>query len=214
MSIHEMRKSYSMAGLAKSDVDADPMVQFQRWFEEAQQPDLPDWMEVNAMTLATADTEGKVTSRIVLLKGIEDGHFCFYTNYESEKGQQIAANPQVSLCFLWGHLQRQVRIEGNAKQSLRSKSVDYFHSRPRESQLGAHVSRQSSVIDSSQSLNEQFKALESEYNQQEIPCPDHWGGYEVEPTRVEFWQGRPGRLHDRICYRRDGEQWQLSRLSP
>jgi len=214
MSIHEMRKSYSMAGLAKSDVDADPMVQFQRWFEEAQQPDLPDWMEVNAMTLATADTEGKVTSRIVLLKGIEDGHFCFYTNYESEKGQQIAANPQVSLCFLWGHLQRQVRIEGNAKQSLRSKSVDYFHSRPRESQLGAHVSRQSSVIDSSQSLNEQFKALESEYNQQEIPCPDHWGGYEVEPTRVEFWQGRPGRLHDRICYRRDGEHWQLLRLSP
>ena len=214
MSLHEMRKSYSMAGLAKSDVDADPMVQFQRWFEEAQQPDLPDWMEVNAMTLATADTEGKVTSRIVLLKGIEGGRLCFYTNYESEKGQQIAANPQVSLCFLWGHLQRQVRIEGIAKQSERSKSVDYFHSRPRESQLGAHVSRQSSVIDSSQSLKEQFTALESEYNQQEIPCPDHWGGYEVEPTRVEFWQGRPGRLHDRICYRRDGEQWQLSRLSP
>ncbi len=214
MSLHEMRKSYSMAGLAKSDVDADPMVQFQRWFEEAQQPDLPDWMEVNAMTLATADTEGNVTARIVLLKGIEGGRLCFYTNYESDKGQQIAANPQVSLCFLWGHLQRQVRIEGIAKQSERSKSVDYFHSRPRESQLGAHVSRQSSVINSSQSLQEQFTALESEYNQQEIPCPDHWGGYEVEPTRVEFWQGRPGRLHDRICYRRDGEQWQLSRLSP
>ncbi|MGI9466839.1 MAG: pyridoxamine 5'-phosphate oxidase [Rubripirellula sp.] len=214
MSIHEMRKSYTLAGLAKSDVDADPMVQFQSWFEEAQQPDLPDWMEVNAMTLATADTEGKVTSRIVLLKGIEDGRLCFYTNYKSEKGQQIAANPQVSLCFLWGHLQRQVRIEGIANQSDRSKSVDYFHSRPRESQLGAHVSRQSSVIDSSQTLNEKFSVLESKYNQQEIPCPDHWGGYEVEPTRFEFWQGRPGRLHDRISYRRDGEQWQLSRLSP
>ncbi len=214
MSIHEMRKSYTLAGLAKSDVDADPMVQFQSWFEEAQQPDLPDWMEVNAMTLATADTEGKVTSRIVLLKGIEGGRLCFYTNYESEKGKQIAENPHVSLCFLWGHLQRQVRIQGIARKSDRSKSVHYFHSRPRESQLGAHVSRQSSVIDSSQTLNEQFSVLESKYNQQEIPCPDHWGGYEVEPTRFEFWQGRPGRLHDRISYRRDGEQWQLSRLSP
>ncbi|MAI30605.1 MAG: pyridoxamine 5'-phosphate oxidase [Rubripirellula sp.] len=214
MSIHEMRKSYSMAGLAKRDVDADPMVQFQRWFEEAQQPDLPDWMEVNAMTLATADTEGKVTSRIVLLKGIEGGRLCFYTNYESEKGKQIAENPHVSLCFLWGHLQRQVRIQGIARKSDRSKSVHYFHSRPRESQLGAHVSRQSSVIDSGRVLEEQFTALESKYDQQEIPCPDHWGGYEVQPTTFEFWQGRPGRLHDRICYRWDAEQWQLLRLSP
>jgi pyridoxamine 5'-phosphate oxidase len=214
MSIHEMRKTYSMAGLAKSDVNSDPMVQFQRWFDEAQQPDLPDWMEINAMTLATADSEGKVTSRIVLLKGLEGGRLCFYTNYESEKGKQIAENPNVSLCFLWGHLQRQVRIEGNAMKSDRGKSVDYFHSRPRESQLGAHVSRQSSVIDSSRTLQEQFGALESKYHQQQIPCPDHWGGYEVQPTRFEFWQGRPGRLHDRICYRQDGEQWQLSRLSP
>ena len=214
MSIHEMRKTYSMAGLAKSDVNSDPMVQFQRWFDEAQQPDLPDWMEINAMTLATADSEGKVTSRIVLLKGLEGGRLCFYTNYASEKGKQIAENPNVSLCFLWGHLQRQVRIEGNAMKADRGKSVDYFHSRPRESQLGAHVSRQSSVIDSSRTLQEQFAALESKYHQQEIPCPDHWGGYEVQPTRFEFWQGRPGRLHDRICYRQDGEQWQLSRLSP
>ena len=214
MSIHEMRKTYSMAGLAKSDFDADPVVQFKRWFEEAQQPDLPDWMEINAMTLSTAATTGKVTSRIVLLKGIEDGRLCFYTNYESEKGQQIVENPQVSLCFLWGHLQRQVRVEGCASQSDRSKSVDYFHTRPRESQLGAHVSRQSSVIDSRQTLKDQFTALESKYKDQEIPCPDHWGGYEVQPTRFEFWQGRPGRLHDRICYLWDGDQWQLSRRSP
>ncbi|MCH2180345.1 MAG: pyridoxamine 5'-phosphate oxidase [Mariniblastus sp.] len=214
MSLHEMRKSYSMAGLTKSDVDADPVVQFQRWFKEAQQPDLPDWVEVNAMTLATADPQGKVTSRIVLLKGIEGGRFCFYSNYESEKGQQIAANPHVSLCFFWGHLQRQVRIEGSAKLSDRNKSVDYFHSRPRESQLGAYVSQQSSVIDSRQLLQEKYTELESEYHQQEIPCPDQWGGYEVEPTRFEFWQGRPGRLHDRVCYRRDRELWTLSRLSP
>jgi len=214
MSIHEMRKCYSMSGLAKCDVDSDPMVQFQCWFEEAQQPDLPDWMEINAMTLATADAEGKVTSRVVLLKGIKEGRLCFYTNYESEKGQQMAENPQVSLCFLWGHLQRQVRIEGTVMKSDRSKSIEYFQSRPRESQLGAHVSRQSSVIDSSRALQEQFSALELKYDQQEIPCPDHWGGYEVQPTRFEFWQGRPGRLHDRICYRQAGEQWQLSRLSP
>ena len=214
MSIHEMRKTYTMSGLSMSDVDHDPMVQFRRWFEEASQPDLPDWMEINAMNLATSDAQGKVTSRIVLLKGIEGGSLCFYTNYESEKGQQMAENPQVSLCFLWGHLQRQVRIEGNVTKSERRKSMEYFHTRPRESQLGAHVSQQSSVIDSSRTLQEQFTALESKYNQQEIPCPDHWGGYEVQPTRFEFWQGRPGRLHDRICYRVDGERWQVSRLSP
>ena len=214
MSIQEMRKTYTMSGLSKSDVDHDPMVQFQRWFEEANQPDLPDWMEINAMTLATADAQGRVTSRIVLLKGIEDGRLCFYTNYESEKGQQMAENPEVALCFLWGHLQRQVRIEGKVTKSERGKSIDYFHSRPRESQLGALVSQQSSVIESGRTLQEQFTALESKYKQQEIPCPNHWGGYEVQPTRFEFWQGRPGRLHDRICYRVDGEQWQLSRLSP
>ena len=166
------------------------------------------------MTLATADSQGNVTSRIVLLKGLEDGRLCFYTNYGSEKGQQMAENPQVALCFFWGHLQRQVRIEGKVTKSERGKSIDYFHTRPRESQLGAHVSQQSSVIDSSRTLQEQFTALESKYHQQEIPCPNHWGGYEVQPTTFEFWQGRPGRLHDRICYRVDGKQWRLSRLSP
>jgi len=214
MSIHEMRKTYSMAGLSKKDTDSDPMVQFQRWFEEASQPDLPDWVEVNAMTLSTADAEGRVTSRVVLLKGIDGGRLCFYTNYESEKGQQMELNPQVSLCFFWGHLQRQVQIEGTVTKSDRGQSADYFHSRPRESQLGAHVSQQSSVIDSRRSLQDEFTALVSRYEGQEIPCPDHWGGYDVQPTRFEFWQGRPGRLHDRICYHNTGDQWQRVRLSP
>jgi pyridoxamine 5'-phosphate oxidase len=214
MSIHEMRKTYSMAGLSKKDVAPDPMLQFQRWFEEAMQPDLPDWVEVNAMTLSTADAEGMVTSRVVLLKGIEGGRLCFYTNYDSTKGQQMALNPQVSLCFLWGHLQRQVRIEGTVTKSDRGQSSNYFRSRPRDSQLGAHVSQQSSVINSYGSLQDEFTALASRYEGQEIPCPDHWGGYDVQPNRFEFWQGRPGRLHDRICYRNTGDQWQVVRLSP
>ena len=214
MSIHEMRKTYSMAGLSKKDVAPDPMLQFQRWFEEAMQPDLPDWVEVNAMTLSTADAGGMVTSRVVLLKGIEGGRLCFYTNYDSTKGQQMALNPQVSLCFLWGHLQRQVRIEGTVTKSDRGQSSNYFRSRPRDSQLGAHVSQQSSVINSYGSLQDEFTALASRYEGQEIPCPDHWGGYDVQPNRFEFWQGRPGRLHDRICYRNTGDQWQVVRLSP
>ena len=214
MSIHEMRKTYSMAGLSKKDVVPDPMVQFQRWFEEAMQPDLPAWVEVNAMTLSTADAEGMVTSRVVLLKGIEGGRLCFYTNYDSKKGQQMALNPQVSLCFLWGHLQRQVRIEGTVTKSDRGQSSNYFRSRPRDSQLGAHVSQQSSVINSYGSLQDEFTALALRYEGQEIPCPDHWGGYDVQPNRFEFWQGRPGRLHDRICYRNTGDQWQVVRLSP
>ena len=214
MSIHQMRKTYSMAGLSIEDADSDPMVQFQRWFTEAIQPDLPDWFEVNAMTLSTADAEGRVTSRVVLLKGIDGGRLCFYTNYDSEKGQQMELNPQVSLCFLWGHLQRQVRIEGTVTKSDRVQSSDYFHSRPRESQLGAYVSQQSSVVDSSRSLQDQYAVLASRYEGQEIPCPDDWGGYDVQPTRFEFWQGRPGRLHDRICYRKMDAQWQRVRLSP
>ena len=214
MSIQEMRKTYSMSGLSKSEIDLDPVIQFQQWFEQAQQPDLPDWVEVNAMTLSTADLKGNVTSRIVLLKGIEDGRLCFYTNYHSQKGRQIHDNPQVSLCFLWAHLQRQVRIEGTVTKSERSKSADYFRTRPRESQLGAHVSQQSSIVDSSQTLQNRFVELQTEYEQAEIPCPEHWGGYEVQPNRYEFWQGRPGRLHDRICYQLVEDQWQISRLAP
>lgn len=214
MSIQEMRKTYSMAGFSEKDAVSDPLVQFKNWFDQAQQPDLPDWVEVNAMTLSTADDSGCVTSRIVLLKGIESGRLCFFTNYGSTKAKQMLANPQVSLCFFWPHLQRQVRIEGSVEKTDRAKSEAYFHSRPRDSQLGAHVSAQSSQIESrdqmEQSMDEQIK----KYSDRVVPCPENWGGYEVEPTRFEFWQGRPSRLHDRVRYELHDSQWKIVRLSP
>lgn len=214
MSIEQMRKNYSMAGLRKEDVNADPLVQFKTWFDQAQQPDLPEWMEVNAMTLSTSDSAGGVTSRIVLLKGLEDENLVFYTNYESSKGEQLAENARASLCFFWPHLQRQVRVEGTVEKTSREQSEQYFQSRPRGSQLGAHVSRQSTEIESRTLLEQRLHELEEKYADQSIPCPEGWGGYQLTPTRFEFWQGRPSRLHDRICYVREADGWKIVRLSP
>lgn len=215
MSIQHMRKTYTLGGLLEKDIDPDPLVQFQRWFHEANQPDLPDWFEVNAMTLSTADRSGRVSSRIVLLKGVdESGKLMFFTNYHSEKGEQIDRNAHVSLCFLWPHLQRQVRIEGIASKTSREQSEAYFQSRPRDSQIGAHVSSQSSVIPGREVLEQGFREVEAKYGDGEVACPEDWGGYEVKPERIEFWQGRPGRLHDRICYRRQPEGWEIVRLAP
>ena len=214
MSISDLRKSYGLSGLDSSDVDADPMVQFRRWFQEARQPDLPSWFEVNAMTLSTGDEEGGITSRIVLLKGIEDGRLRFFTNYDSLKARQLANHAKVSLCFFWPHCERQVRVEGTVDKTSREVSAEYFRSRPRESQLGAHVSCQSTVIDGRETLQTRMDQLEKEFANREVPCPDNWGGYEVTPIMLEFWQGRPSRLHDRIRYRRDGDQWIIERVSP
>ncbi len=215
MTIHQMRKVYEMNGLCEKDIDPDPLVQFRRWFEEARQVDIPDWLEVNAMTLSTACLSGGVASRTVLLKGIADGRLFFYTNYDSDKGQQIAANPAVAMCIFWPHVQRQVRVEGIAGKADRQNSRDYFQSRPRDSQLGAHVSLQSAVVEDREVLERRMDQLRVEFADQPVPCPDGWGGYEVKPRRFEFWQGRPSRLHDRICYRMgDDGCWKIERLSP
>lgn len=215
MSLEGMRKSYLLAGLDESHVDLDPLVEFRRWFQAAQQADPPHWLEVNAMTLATADRQGRVSSRIVLLKSVEAEGFTFFTNYQSAKGQQIQANAHVSLCFYWPHLERQTRIDGMASRVGTETSDRYFASRPRGSQLGAWVSEQSQPVASRQELEAALQALEAKYGDGPIPRPPHWGGYLVRPDKIEFWQGRPNRLHDRIQYRRAADQsWSIHRLSP
>lgn len=214
MNLEQMRQNYALAGLRKRDMASDPLVQFDSWLQEALQGDLPDWLEVNVMTLATSDSAGKVSSRIVLLKGVKDNKFWFYTNYDSDKGQEIAANPQVSLCIHWPHIQRQVRIDGMAQKSSRQQSVDYFHSRPRESQLGAVASAQSQVIENREVLEAAVDQAAKRYENETVPCPDNWGGYGVTPITIEFWQGRTSRLHDRLKYVFENNQWTLHRLSP
>jgi len=214
MSLDEMRKNYCQAGLDVSDVSTDPMEQFDRWFRESQASDLPDWMEVNAATLSTASLDGSVSSRIVLLKGMEEGQFVFYTNYKSLKGTQLEENSNASLCFFWPHQERQVRVRGTAARISRERSEQYFHSRPRESQLGAWASQQSRAIGSREELLTRFAQLEAEYKDQTIPLPDHWGGFAITPSEIEFWQGRPGRMHDRLRYSNSETGWHLQRLCP
>ena len=172
-------------------------------------------MESNAMTLSTVGSDGRVTSRVVLLKGIEDRGLVFYTNYDSQKGQQMADNPNVALNFYWGQLSRQVRVEGTVEKVSREKSAEYFQVRPRKSQIGAAVSSQSRGIDSRESLEKLFAEFESEHEGQDIPLPDNWGGYLVVPTYLEFWQGRRSRLHDRVIYQKDSDGvWLIKRLQP
>lgn len=214
LSIDQMRKNYTLGGLLEKDTQDDPVVQFQIWFEQSS-TNVPEWFEPNAMTLSTSTPGGDVTSRIVLLKGIEQKKFLFYTNYESAKGDQMRANPKVSLCFYWPHLQRQIRIEGTVEKVPREMSREYFHSRPRDSQLGAHVSQQSSVIASRDVLEKTMADLSAKYPEgTKIPLPDNWGGYAVTPKTFEFWQGRTSRLHDRLVYEANGSDWTIKRLSP
>ena len=214
MNLEQMRQNYALGGLRKRDMASDPMVQFDFWLKEALQDDLPDWFEVNAMTLSTSDTTGKVSSRIVLLKGVQDNKFWFYTNYDSDKGQQMAANEHVSLCLHWPHLQRQVRIDGTVEKSTREQSVEYFHSRPRDSQLGAVASSQSRIVENRDVLESAMSEAAKEYGDGTVACPKNWGGYGVTPDAIEFWQGRASRLHDRMKYSRENNQWTLHRLSP
>ncbi|ATP56677.1 pyridoxamine 5'-phosphate oxidase [Pedobacter ginsengisoli] len=209
--IQNLRQDYRSASLSENDVDSNPILQFKKWFQDAVNSQL---YEPNVMTLATSDRFGKPTARIVLLKGIDEDGFVFYTNYESKKGHDIVENPQAALVFFWPELERQVRIEGMVSKVSEEVSSEYFHSRPVGSQIGAMASPQSEVIIGRELLERKVEQLTTQYAGQEIPRPLHWGGYLVEPTHVEFWQGRPSRLHDRIIYDFVEGSWIINRLAP
>jgi pyridoxamine 5'-phosphate oxidase len=211
MTVSDLRREYSLAGLIERDLDADPIRQFNRWFEQALAANV---VEVNAMTLATATPDGRPSARIVLLKGVDERGFTFFTNYDSRKGRELAANPVAALVCYWAELERQVRIEGVVEKVTPEESDAYHRSRPRGSQFGAWCSFQSEVIAGRAVLEERLKELEEKFRDQDVPRPPHWGGYRLRPDVVEFWQGRPNRLHDRIRYRRTDGGWIIERVSP
>jgi pyridoxamine 5'-phosphate oxidase len=214
MSIADMREEYRRASLDVADVDVDPMNQFARWFAEANAARETVWFEPNAMTLATAAPDGTPSARIMLLKDFSARGFSFFTNYASRKGMELDANPRAALVFHWAPLERQVRVEGTISRLSREESLAYHRTRPRASQIGALLSRQSQVVPSRADLQTRFAQLEAEHAGRDIPLPDTWGGYLLTPTALEFWQGRPSRLHDRIRYRQENDAWVIERLSP
>ncbi|CAB3775811.1 Pyridoxine/pyridoxamine 5'-phosphate oxidase [Paraburkholderia caffeinitolerans] len=209
-SLADLRKNYSLGSLDASDVDPDPIRQFQTWFSQALDAKLP---EPNAMTVATVDQEGRPAARILLIKGVDERGFVFFTNYESRKGHELANNPHAALLFHWIELERQVRIEGRVEKTSDAESDAYFHSRPLGSRIGAWASEQSAVIGSRAELEAREREISAQYGEQP-PRPPHWGGYRLVPSAVEFWQGRPSRLHDRIRYTRDNATWRIERLAP
>jgi pyridoxamine 5'-phosphate oxidase len=215
MAIDKMRRSYISGGLDVADAAANPVDQFTLWFDDSVSHSPGDWFEANAMNLATSDGRGHVTSRIVLLKGFDDGCPMFFTNYESEKGRQLAMDARAAVCFYWPHRERQVRIEGAVEMVSDEISDRYFHSRPRGSQLGAAASPQSQVVPDRQFLQQRLDSLEAQYGTGEIPRPANWGGYRLRPRKFEFWQGRENRLHDRIVYAVTATgRWDRCRVSP
>lgn len=211
MNLADFRKEYSDRGLRREEMNADPVAQFSTWFSHATELGLH---EPNAMTLATVDESGMPWQRTVLLKYFDAEGFVFYTNYQSQKAKQIALNPKVSLLFPWISLERQVIIQGVATKVSTAESLKYFSSRPRDSQIGAWVSNQSEVITSRKFLLQKLSEIKEKFSHGEIPLPSFWGGYRVVPQRIEFWQGGPARLHDRMLYQRDNSDWKIVRLSP
>jgi pyridoxamine 5'-phosphate oxidase len=206
-----LRKEYRLHRLHEDEVDRDPFRQFSRWFDEATRA---GESEPNAMTLATATADGRPSARVVLLKGVDAGGFQFFTNTSSRKGDELAANPRAALVFFWPTLERQVRIEGRVEELSRAESAAYFAMRPRESRIGAWASQQSRFIPSREWLERAFEEAAERFGTDEVPLPDHWGGYRVVPDLIEFWQGRENRLHDRILYQRAADGWNIGRLSP
>lgn len=211
LNIADLRKEYKLRSLLETDVDPDPVKQFQQWWNEALMSDI---VEPNAMTLATSNKQGKPSARIVLLKGLSNDGFTFFTNYESRKGNELKENPFASLLFFWKELERQVRIEGSVTKTDEEKSTEYFLSRPGLSKIGAWSSAQSRVIQSRDDLEENVIKYQQQFSDGVIPRPPYWGGYVVKPTLIEFWQGRPSRLHDRLQYTFSNDRWIIERLAP
>ena len=235
MSIADVRREYNLAGLRRRDLSAEPIAQFKSWFDQARGARTSGRLlklltgfykallacfgegggDVTAMTLATADKQGRPSAREVLLKGVDERGFIFFTNYDSRKAQELAENPQAAVVFYWSELERQVCVAGDVSKLPEAESEAYFRSRPRGSRLAAWASKQSGVIRDRAELEEEWKQLEARYAGQEVPRPPYWGGYVLRPTRVEFWQGRPNRLHDRFRYTRQPDgRWSLERLAP
>ncbi len=211
MSIADIRKEYMRESLSEGDVELDPFLQFTRWWKEAVGSDIT---EVNAMTLATCNKEGMPSARTVLLKDYDKSGFVFFSNYESRKAKDIYENPQATLLFFWKELERQVRIEGRIEKVDATESDSYFHSRPEGSRIGAWASPQSRVVSSREVIEENVRRYQAAFEQAPILRPPHWGGYRVIPVHIEFWQGRPSRLHDRILYSLEAGGWMISRLAP
>jgi len=210
--LSDIRRDYSKMTLDTNAVDKDPIVQFEKWFQKAITSNVP---EPNALTLSTVSEDGRPSGRIVLLKGVERGRFVFYSNYQSQKGKELEKNPACGLTFFWPELERQVRVEGIASRADSISSEKYFQSRPRESQIGAWASPQSAIISNREILDERVQQIQKKFDGLEkLPKPNQWGGFEVEPMKIEFWQGRPNRLHDRIVFTKVDEVWQVHRLAP
>jgi pyridoxamine 5'-phosphate oxidase len=235
MSIADLRREYNLAGLRRSDLESDPIAQFRKWFEQAAGERVSgrvrkfliatyksvfglknaELIDVNAATLATADKEGRPSARIVLLKGVDERGFIFYTNYDSRKGRELTENPCASLVFYWPDQERQVCVAGDVSRISREESEAYFRSRPRGSRLAAWASRQSEVLENRGVLEARWEELQQKYPGEDVPMPPYWGGFVLTPVRIEFWQGRPSRLHDRFRYlRQPDKSWLIERLSP
>jgi len=213
--IESMRRDYVADELTDQAAGDDPVALFARWFEQARAaiPDGAQWYEANALTLATVDPSGRPSARVVLVKDFDASGLVFFTNYRSHKARDIERDPRVAMCFHWAWLERQVRIDGRAERIDRAESEAYFRSRPRGSQLGAWVSDQSEPV-TRERLARRLAELERQYADHDVPCPPHWGGYRVKPERIEFWQGRPNRLHDRIVFERADDHWTRQRIGP